>query len=512
MRAHLIRIADSMKTLSFVVPVYKKSPEIFGRCLDSLFDQSFKDFEVICVFDGPDAVLEDVAKRYKVKSIVIEHGGACRARNAGFAESTGRYVSFWDADCFIKPEAARMWIETFDRNPDAAFVYSGYEYDGNQTIAGVDPESRVGVTDGYNSEMFDEYSLQCGNFIASMFPLKREFFPGWDESLKAAQDWDFWLSVVEKGGKGVFNRGYAFVTEMPQKDSISYSGWSAENREETIRTVRRKHNIADRDIAVYGAVHNLKALHLAKLLKGDLLKGSSLPVGTYKMVFNLGYSQMIRFKGVAQDAVKIHYWLPWDIDCLYEIAHRTARETIRLANLEITHQFCNDIISQKRLRDLGIEAEILPLPTEIDDLDSTLPEEFRVLIDVDKAHEPIVANIEKDIPYIPIDRLETAASISKYSLLISFHENPYADEGMKRFMLNGRNIISNVQAPYCGFFDLQVNHTSFRKELITRIRLARDYPFNKEAQDYYKTLVDPSKFKERIFVLLPKPSMEVLPA
>lgn len=482
--------------LSFVIPVYKKSPETFARCLDSLFDQSVRDFEVICVFDGPDADLESVAKRYRVQSIVIEHGGACKARNVGFAASKGKYVSHWDADCFIKPEAAKIWLETFERNPDAAFVYSGYEYDGEEG--------------GYNSEMFDAYSLQCGNYVASMFPVKREFFPGWDESLKAAQDWDFWLSVVEKGGKGVFIRGYGFVTEMPEKDSISYSGWSAENREETIRIVRNKHGIKDRDIAVYGAVHNLKALHLAKLLNGDMLKGSGLHAKNYKMIFNLGYSQMIRFKDVAEGAIKIHYWMPWDIDCLYEIAHRTAKETIRLANTEVTHQFCNDIVSQKRLHELGIEAQILTLPTEIDDLETELPADFRVLIDVDKAHEPIVENLAKDIPYIPIDRLETAASISKYSLLISFHENPYADEGMKRFMLNGRNLISNVQAPYCGFFDLEKGHTEFRKELISRIRLAREYPFNKEAQDYYKKLVDPCKFKERVLALLPKPVLEVV--
>lgn len=485
--------------LSFIVPIYKKEADTLERCLASLYDQSFKDFEVICVFDGPDEVLESVAKRFPVKSLVIEHGGAPKARNAGFAESKGQYVSFWDADCFAKPEMAQMWMNTFERNPEAAFVYSGYEFENEGE-------------GGYNSEQFDPYSLQCGNFIASMFPLKREFFPGWDESLKAAQDWDFWLSVVEKGGKGVFLRGYGFKTEMPKPGSISFQGWSNENREKTIRTVREKHGIKDRDIAVYGMVHNVKALHLAKILEGDILKGSGLSPKNYKMIFNLGYSQMIRFRGVAEDAVKIHYWLPWDIDCLYEIAHKTAKETIRLANSEIDHQFCNDIISKKRLHELGIEAEILPLPTEIDDLESTLPENFRVLIDVDEAHKPIVANLAKDIPYIPIDTLELAADIKQYSLLISFHENPFADEGMKRFMLNGRNLISNVQAPFCGFLDLEVNHTEFRKELITRIRLAREYPFNKEAQDYYKQLVAPSKFKERVLSLLPKPVLEVLPA
>ena len=108
--------------LSFVIPIYKKPPEVFEKCLDSLFDMSVKNIEVIAVFDGSDAELERVLNRYsRVKKVVIEHGGAPKARNAGFKESTGRYVSFWDCDTFAKPEMAKVWLDTFDRNSDVAF-------------------------------------------------------------------------------------------------------------------------------------------------------------------------------------------------------------------------------------------------------------------------------------------------------------------------------------------------------------------------------------------------------
>jgi glycosyltransferase involved in cell wall biosynthesis len=475
--------------LSFVIPVYKKSVATFEKCLDSLFDQSFKDFEVICVFDGPDAELQKVAGKYKVQEVVIEHGGAPKARNEGFKHAKGNYISFWDADCFAKPEMAEMWIGAFDRNPDAAFVYSGYEF-ANEEGA-------------HDAEQFDPYSLQCGNYIASMFPVKREFFPGWDESLKAAQDWDFWLSVVEKGGVGVYLVGRGFVTELPTSGSISHTGWSPENRESTIRAVRTKHNIPDRDIAVYGMVHSVKALDLAKLLAADQLKHSGYPIKNYKLIFNLGYSKMTRFAGASSTAVKCQYWLPWDIDCLFAIAHRTARETIRLANEEITYQFCNDIQSKKRLEELGLKAEVLPLPTQMDEPETKLSDKFRVLIYVDKAHEPIIKNIHMDLPYIAIDYAGQSADITQYSLLVDFHENPYASEEIKRFILNGRNIISNVQAPFCGFLDLEVSHSEFRKELISRIRLARELPFNKAGQDYYKNLAAPEKFAEKIKALVP---------
>lgn len=485
-------------TLSFCIPVYKKPPEVFERCLETLFDQSFKNIEVICVFDGPDEELEAVAKRFrKVRSFVIEHGGAPKARNVAFSHSAGDFISFWDADCYAKPEMATMWMKTFERNPDAAFVYSGYEF------------SREGM-DPVNGEPFDLHSLQSGNFIASMFPVKRKFVVDWDESLKGAQDWDFWLTVAESGGVGVFIQGYGFITEPSVQGSISWDAWNSGNRDETIRIVRDKHHI-DRSIGVFGPMNFLKALHIAKILNADVIKGSGLSIKSYDMIINLGYSPMIRFEGAKEDAVKIHYWMPWDIDCLEQIAYKTAKETIRLAIQEVDHHFCNEIVSKKRLESLGIVSEILPLPSEVDELETELPETFKVLIDTDKAYAPIVKDLAKDLPYIKIDTLESAAPLTDYSLLISFYQHPTIDEAMRRFLLNGRNVISNVQAPFCGYVDLELSHPEFRREILSKVRVARGLPFNQAAKDYYKGLVDPSKFKDKVLGLQ-KPVMEVVDA
>ncbi len=145
---------------SFVIPAYRKSPEIFEQCLGCLFDQSVKDIEVIVVFDGPDKELEEVASRFKkVQTHVIEHGGAPKARNYGTALAKGKYVVCWDMDCLIKPEAASRWLQEFEAMPEADFVYSGYEFSQERG--------------GYPSEQFDPYSLQCGNYISTMFPFIR---------------------------------------------------------------------------------------------------------------------------------------------------------------------------------------------------------------------------------------------------------------------------------------------------------------------------------------------------
>ena len=484
---------------SFIIPVFKKPPEVFERCLASLFDMSLKEIEVLCVFDGEDKELEAVARTYsKALCFTIEHGGAPKARNYGSQMAKGRYIACWDADCVAKPEMAARWLQEFEAT-NADFVYAGYEFSGERG--------------GYPSEPFDVYSLQCGNYISTMFPIKREKAPKWDETLAAAQDWDFWLTAVEQGCVGSYIEGASFITEPSFLGSISAEGWSPEKRKETIRVIREKHGIPERKAAVCSYKHFLKALHIAKMMQADIVKDFSQDLSQYDMVINLGASQYMRFQNSREDCVKIQYWLPWDIDCLYGIAHKTARETIKHANEEITHNLCNEIASHKRLEDLGIQAEVVSLPTEIDDLEKTLPEAFRVLVDADKGHLPVVADLRKALPNIQIDyvnEMGNMASIPSYSLLISLYESPTVDEAIRRFLLNGRHIISNVEAPFCGYLDLSVNHAEFKNELINRIFDARVQPFNERGQAYYMKLVNPLVFLEKMRSCGRKPELAVV--
>jgi glycosyltransferase involved in cell wall biosynthesis len=479
--------------LSFVVPIYKKHPDVLRRCLKSLFDMSYKQIEVVCVFDGADAELQRVASDFRTKEVVIEHGGAPKARNAGFKHTTGDYVSFWDADCYAKPEMARMWMDAFKSDAAIDFVYSGYEF--------VDQQG------GITGEPFDAYLLTCGNYIATMFPMKRSVFPGFDESLKAGQDWDLWLTVVEKGGKGLWLEGYGFITELPDKDSISGKGWSEAQYAETVRIIKEKHGIPKRDIVVGSAMHKIKGLHVAKLLDADFVQFPSWRPHQYKLVLNLGFGEDIRFRNAPAECVKLQYWMPWDIDGLEGIPYKSAIRTIRNAIKEVDAHLCNEIVSQKRLKNLGIEegkgipARILPLPTEIDDLEVALPKEFRVLLDIHDQYRPVFRSIKQDLPYIPMDELDSAADVRKYSLLLSFYPHPTVDEAIRRCLLNGRQVISNVQAPYCGFVDLEVGFGHFKDSIINGIREARFKAFNAEAQAHYKKTVDPARFKNTIMEL-----------
>lgn len=102
-----------MPLLSIIVPVYKVENYIH-RCVDSILNQTFRDFELILVDDGsPDdcgAICDDyAAKDSRVRVIHQENRGAAAARNAGLDAAIGDYVAFCDSDDLV----AEKWLEHF---------------------------------------------------------------------------------------------------------------------------------------------------------------------------------------------------------------------------------------------------------------------------------------------------------------------------------------------------------------------------------------------------------------
>lgn len=91
--------------LSVIVPVYNVE-EYLPTCIESVLNQTFKDFEVILVDDGSTdesgQICDEYAKKdERVKVIHKENGGLSDARNVGLLSSKGKYIAFVDGDDFI---------------------------------------------------------------------------------------------------------------------------------------------------------------------------------------------------------------------------------------------------------------------------------------------------------------------------------------------------------------------------------------------------------------------------
>lgn len=101
-----------MPTISVIIPVYNVEP-FLRRCLDSLLDQTYTDWEAICVNDGsPDnsqAILEEYAKKDSRFIILVQKNkGLSEARNTGMRSARGDYLIFLDSDDFIHPQTLEI--------------------------------------------------------------------------------------------------------------------------------------------------------------------------------------------------------------------------------------------------------------------------------------------------------------------------------------------------------------------------------------------------------------------
>lgn len=102
-----------MSKFSIIIPVYN-SEQYLERCLDSVFAQSYKDFEVICVDDGSTDGSSDILKRYNLKIITQENQGQGEARNRALEVARGEYIYFLDSDDYIDPTLLESVLEIFE--------------------------------------------------------------------------------------------------------------------------------------------------------------------------------------------------------------------------------------------------------------------------------------------------------------------------------------------------------------------------------------------------------------
>lgn len=112
--------------ISIIVPVYK-AEKFLHRCVDSILDQSYTDFELLLINDGsPDnsgAICDEyAAKDSRVRVFHKENGGVSSARNLGLDNAKGEWVAFVDSDDWIDP----IYLEKLIKDINSDWVIGGY--------------------------------------------------------------------------------------------------------------------------------------------------------------------------------------------------------------------------------------------------------------------------------------------------------------------------------------------------------------------------------------------------
>lgn len=116
--------------ISIVIPLYNKEKQI-AHTLQSVFKQTFQDFEVVVVDDGStDGSVAEVEKfsDSRIRLIHQKNAGVAAARNRGIEETKGDLVAFLDADDEWKPEYLAAQYHLFQKYPDCSVFACNYEF------------------------------------------------------------------------------------------------------------------------------------------------------------------------------------------------------------------------------------------------------------------------------------------------------------------------------------------------------------------------------------------------
>ena len=199
--------------VSVIVPTYNRA-ELLGSTIESLLASQVPDLEVVIVDDGSTDDTESVVAAYggPVKYVRQNNAGPAAARNRGFAASQGCYVAYLDDDDRWHPGAVARLCETLDRHPHLPCVFGdtsmGNPEDGYvsfaETYGGAAFAALPASPLGTHLKLFDRWpffrALAKRNvmFLGSLLLRRRtvEYLRGFDESLRGAADWEFFLRLA----------------------------------------------------------------------------------------------------------------------------------------------------------------------------------------------------------------------------------------------------------------------------------------------------------------------------
>lgn len=208
--------------VSVIIPTYNRSKYLIN-CLDSVFSQSFKDFEIIVVDDGSTDNTLSILDKYahKINYIKQKNLGVSSARNCGIKNSKGIWLAFLDSDDLWHKDKLRYQIDYLDKNEGALICHTDEKwYKNGLYINQMDKHKKSG------GRLFVK-SLQMCMISPSSVMIKKDLFDKiglFDESLPACEDYDLWLRITSQYDIGFIDKSLV-IKNGGHCDQLSKKYW-----------------------------------------------------------------------------------------------------------------------------------------------------------------------------------------------------------------------------------------------------------------------------------------------
>lgn len=209
--------------ISVVIPLYNKEKSI-ASTLQSVYEQTYKDYEVVIVNDGSTDNSANVVKEFiahiDYRSIhnrwtLLDktNGGVCSARNRGIEDAKGKYIALLDGDDIWDREYLAEQVKMIHDFPKAAMwgINFAETRDGKlvRTLPTALPDGYRGYVDNY----FHMKGRVSDLFCSSSVIVRREAFDKvgiFDERIKYSEDSDMWYRIIATYPVAFYDRYMAF--------------------------------------------------------------------------------------------------------------------------------------------------------------------------------------------------------------------------------------------------------------------------------------------------------------
>lgn len=199
-----------MPKVSVIIPAFN-SKKYLPAAIESIFNQTYQNFEIIVVDDGSTDNTRQVIDRYmrspvtshqtpvNIRYIYQKNQGPAVARNRGIQEAQGEYIAFLDSDDVWKPQKLEKQIKFLEENRDCAFVYTdAYEFN----KYGVTKTSKLAGEDRHKMSgmIFERLILGCVIFLSTVVVRKSVLNQCgvFDPNLYIVEYWELWLRIAKK--------------------------------------------------------------------------------------------------------------------------------------------------------------------------------------------------------------------------------------------------------------------------------------------------------------------------
>ncbi|MEO1378410.1 MAG: glycosyltransferase [Cyanobacteria bacterium J06635_10] len=196
------------KLVSVIIPCFNAEKWI-AEAIDSCLEQTYPHLEIIVIDDFSTDKSMEIIKSYGDKITwkrLTKNKGGSYARNRGFALSKGEYIQFLDADDFILPEKIERQVNLLEQT-GADVVYGDWRYQGHQSngVIFLDEIKKPGKQTDILLSLIENWWTAVASLLYKRSAVEKS--GGWDESFSAAQDRDFFISVVMTGVKILYQPG-----------------------------------------------------------------------------------------------------------------------------------------------------------------------------------------------------------------------------------------------------------------------------------------------------------------